>query len=154
MSLSIRQLAKTNVPSKRWCLLLQNWRSFLSGLQINKSSKLNSNKSCQSKSWRLNSRNREMACLKERHMNIILKFYYTLAIWWEVQKENPLILNSVEQYPAIEQWRQDAKGKKVFNLKVSTASWPRTKARKRPDGKEKYLDDKMNKNSSQKGETV
>lgn len=63
-----------------FCCRMKNWRSFLmSGLQINKTSKLNS-KICQSKSRRLNSRTREMACLKGRHMNIILKFYYTLAI--------------------------------------------------------------------------
>lgn len=137
-----------------FCCRMKNWRSFLmSGLQINKTSKLNS-KICQSKSRRLNSRTREMACLKGRHMNIILKFYYTLAIWWEAQKENPSTLNSAEQYPAFEHWHQDAKERKVLNLRVSIASWPRTKAIKRPDEKEKYLDDKMNKNSSQKGETV
>lgn len=106
-----------------FCCRMKNWRGFLmSGLQINKSSKLNSNKTCQSKSWRLNSRNREVACHKGRSMNIILKSCYTLPIWWEVQKENPSTLNSAEQYPAFAHRHQDAKEKKVLNLRVSIAS--------------------------------
>lgn len=123
-----------------FCCRMKNWRGFLmSGLQINKSSKLNSNKTCQSKSWRLNSRNREVACLKGRSMNIILKFCYTLPIWWEVQKENPSTLNSAEQYPAFAHRHQDAKEKKVLNLRVSIASWPRTKTRKDLMGKKNTL---------------
>lgn len=119
---------------------MKNWRSFLmSGLQINKSSKLNGNKACQSKSWRLNSRDREMAYLKGRHINIILKFYSTRAIWWEVQEENPSTLNSAEQYPAFEHWHQNDKENKVLNLRISTASMPRTKARKDLMGKKNTL---------------
>lgn len=142
MSLYIRQLSKTNVSSKRWRLWLQTEE--LEGFPdvrtpVNKSSKFNGNKACQSKSWRLNSRDREMAYLKGRHINIILTFYSTLAIWWEVQEENPSTLNSAEQYPAFEHWHQNDKENKVLNLRISTASMPRTKARKDLMGKKNTL---------------